>query len=674
MKDSTGMLEIISRNNDLEIIYKGNLVVNHSMDNPFILVGIGKERIKSHCGNFDIKEKLITKIPLLNYKVLEGNKVEFSYGDYAVECKFSEKNDRLEIETDYTGENRANRYWFNLHAEENEYVYGCGEQMSYFNLRGRNFPIWTSEPGVGRDNETMTTFLANKDSHSGGEYYNTYYPEPTFVSSRKYWCHADTYCYCEMNFEASDVHTLYFWGMPEFIVLEYSQSFLKLMERLTDYVGRLPELPEWLHDGMILGVQGGTSDMLNRATLARENGIEISGLWCQDWAGINKTSFGTRLYWQWQWNEDRYPDLKNVIQLLDYDDIKFMAYICPFLLKGEKLYSEGKHYGYLAMNKDGEVFDEDFGEFLCGLVDFTNPDAFEWYKGVIKRNLIDLGVKGWMADFGEYLPVDCILHNGKDAKDMHNEWPVLWAKCNYEAVKESGKLSEVIYFMRAGGHGSQRYSLSLWAGDQSVNWDKHDGIPSVIPAALSSGIIGNPYTHSDIGGYTSLYGNVRTKELFERWCEMSVFSSYMRTHEGNRPEQNFQFYDDVNTMQLMAKMTQIRVSLKPYIVDVVKEGSEKGYPMQRPIFFHYEDDCAAYTIQDEYLFGSDMLTAPVVEPNQKQKKVHLPDDNWIHIWTGDEYNGGTITVDCPIGYPPVFYRKNSKYAEVFVKTSSLNRL
>ena len=668
------MLDFLLKDNGLIISYNGNILVNHSKERPFAVAGFGVERIESDRGNYDIKDSLLAKIPLINYEIADSNTITFSYSDYSLTVTFKEIDNRLVLEPQYTGTAKANRYWINLYAEEDEYVYGCGEQLSYFNLRGRCFPIWTSEPGVGRDEKTMTTFLANKDSNSGGHYYNTYYPEPTFVSSRKYWCHADTFSYCEMDFENDDTHSLYFWELPERIVIEYGQSYLELMEKLTGFTGRLPELPEWLHDGMILGVQGGTSDMLSYVELAKENGVEVCGVWCQDWAGINKTSFGTRLYWQWQWNEKRYPDLKNVIEKLENDSIKFMAYICPFLLKDEKLYNEGKNSGFLALDKEGNVYNEDFGEFWCGIVDFTNPEAFEWYKGVIKRNLIGLGIKGWMADFGEYLPPDCVLYNGKDPKQMHNEWPVLWARCNYEAVKESGKLSEIIYFMRAGGHGSQRYCLSMWAGDQSVNWETHNGIPSVIPAALSSGITGNPYTHSDIGGYTSLYGNIRTKELFERWCEMNVFSSYMRTHEGNRPKENFQFYDDVSTMKLMAKMTGIRRALKSYILDVVKEGSEKGYPVQRPLFFHYEDDKNSYIIQNQYLFGSDILAAPVIEPGQLKKEVYLPDDEWIHFWKGREYSGGEITVECPIGYPPVFYRKKSQYKKIFADAADLNRL
>lgn len=109
----------------------------------------------------------------------------------------------------------------------------------------------------------------------------------------------------------------------------------------------------------------------------------------------------------------------------------------------------------------------EFGEFYGGVVDLTNPEAYAWFKEVIKKNMIELGCGGWMADFGEYLPTDTYLHNGVSAEIMHNAWPALWAKCNYEALEETGKLGEILFFMRAGSTGSQKYSTMMWAGDQN---------------------------------------------------------------------------------------------------------------------------------------------------------------------------------------------------------------
>ena len=559
-----------------------------------------------------------------------------------------------------------NRFWMRIFADKNESVFGCGEQASYFNLRGRNFPLWTSEPGVGRDKHSLTTFYANLTDKAGGDYFNTYYPEPTFVSSRKYWLHADTFNYADFNFKRSNFHELFFWNIPDHIVISFKDTFLDLVEDLTAFTGRVPKLPDFLLDGVILGVQGGLEKVKGYLKQAKDAGVKVNGLWCQDWAGIKHTSFGKRLFWDWKLNEDLYPNLKEEIKVLEKENVAFLAYICPFLLEDESLFNEANNLGFLALDTKGEAYKEDFGEFFCGIVDLTNPDAFNWYKNKIKTNIIDLGIKGWMADFGEYLPIDCVLHSGVDAKEVHNEWPLLWAQCNYQAVKESGKLGEVFYFMRAGAHKSQHFATSLWCGDQSVNWEIHDGIPSVIPATLSTGVIGNPYTHSDIGGYTSLHGNIRTKELFERWLEMNVFSAYMRTHEGNRPSENFQFYDDENTLKLMARMTSIRADLKPYIKEVIEQGSKFGYPVQRPLFMHYENDINSYYLQYEYLFGSDLYIRPVLKEGRVKQKVYLPSDEWIHMWTGKAYAGDQfIEVDCPIGYPPLFYRKKSEFKDLF---------
>ncbi len=657
------MLNISNDSKNLTVSFNGQTLIKHSKYSPAIFLGQGIESIESYRGNFKIDDYIESRIGLKSYEVIDQT-IIFSHHDLKIKLSFDVVDDRLHVKL--TSSNEVNRFWIRIAATPEEKVYGCGEQASYFNLRGRNFPLWTSEPGVGRDPNSLTTFYANLKDKAGGDYYTTYYPEPTYVSTKKYWLHVDSFAYADFNFKHQDFHELFFWEIPKKIIVSSKDTYLDLVSDLSSFVGRPPMLPEFLLDGMVLGVQGGMQTVLSYLEQAKTHGVKVSGLWCQDWAGHRYTSFGKRLYWNWQLNERVYPNLKEEIKKLEKENVAFMTYICPFLLENESLFNEATSHNFLVLNGQGESYKEDFGEFYCGIVDLTNPKAFDWYKNIIKKNIIDLGIKGWMADFGEYLPIDAILHNGIDAKKMHNEWPVLWAKCNYEAVKESNKLGEVFYFMRAGGHGSQKYATSLWAGDQSVNWEIHDGIASVIPSALSTSISGNLFTHSDIGGYTSLHGNVRTKELFDRWLEMNVFSCYMRTHEGNRPTQNFQFYHDEDTLRLMKRMTEIRVLLKPYIKHLFEEAIEKGYPVQRPYFMHYEKDLETYDLQYEYLFGKDILIKPVVLPDKVGQELYLPDDEWVHLWTGDHYTGKKqVIVPSPIGFPPVFYRKDSKFAKLF---------
>lgn len=657
------MIRVEQKKSTLKIYHNDQLIIDHSDLNPAFYLGYGHADIENYRGNYKINDNIDSKIPLIDFKY-HDYEIIFSYHMMSLRVKLSEIEGRFVA--DFDSSQPVNRFWMRIFATPEEKIYGCGEQASYFNLRNRVFPLWTSEPGVGRDKKTLTTYYADLFDKAGGDYYTTYYPETTFVSTRRYWLHVESSAYAVFDFKNPAYHELFFWEVPKSLTISFQEDYKDILKDLTTFTKRPPKLPEFLHDGIILGVQGGLDIVLGYLEQAESHDVKVSGLWCQDWAGHNYTSFGKRLYWNWKLDENLYPDLKNVIKKLDKKNVAFLTYICPFLLENESLFNEAKAHKYLVLNQEGLAYREDFGEFFCGIVDLTNPEAFNWYKSIIKNNIIALGIKGWMADFGEYLPIDSVLYNGIDAKLMHNTWPVLWARCNYEAVKETKNIGKIFYFMRAGGHGSQRYSTSMWTGDQSVNWELHDGIASVIPSALSTGIIGNPFTHSDIGGYTSLHGNFRTKELFERWLEMSVFSSFMRTHEGNRPSTNFQFYQDDNTLDLMARMTSIKVALKPYIKHLVDEAINYGYPMQRAIFMHYPNDLKTYDLQYEYLFGSDMMVKPVVNPDQSIQEVYLPDDQWIHLWTGIEYHGEQqVHVDCPIGYPPVFYRKKSKFKDLF---------
>ena len=360
-----------------------------------------------------------------------------------------------------------------------------------------------------------------------------------------------------------------------------------------------------------------------------------------------------------------YPGLPEKIREYKEHGIRFLAYNNGYLVNDGELYREAKEKGYFALSADGGDYLVDFGEFYCSVVDLTNPEAFEWYKDCIKKQILALGIDGWMADFGEYLPTDVKLFNGVSPMLEHNHWPALWARCNYEAVAESGKLGEAVFFMRAGATGSQKYCPLLWAGDQSVDFSRHDGLGTTITAALSAGMCGCGLSHSDIGGYTSLFGNRRTKELFLRWAEMAVFTPVMRTHESNRPDENFQIYDDEDALKQFARLAKIHVALKPYLKQLVEENATRGLPVQRPLFVHYPEDRAAYQIQTEYLFGRELLVAPVLEKEVFKWRVYLPQDSWVHLWSGAEFDGGEHLVDAPIGYPPVFYRKGSEYKRLF---------
>ena len=182
-------------------------------------------------------------------------------------------------------------------------------------------------------------------------------------------------------------------------------------------------------------------------------------------------------------------------------------------------------------------------------------------------------------------------------------------------------------------------------------------------------MVGIGVHHSDLGGFTSLYHKTRSRELFMRWAEHSAFTPIMRSHESNRPDQNWQWDGDAETIQHLARMAKIYVALSLYRRAVLEEYYDTGLPAMRPVVLHYPNrsggDRGSGRRVSRYLLGRDLLVQPVVRPGARRATVDLPEDNWVHLWSGKGFSGGRATVDAQFGRPPVFYRAASPHAELF---------
>lgn len=555
-----------------------------------------------------------------------------------------------------------NRFWISLPADQNEHIYGCGETYSEFDLKGQKVRIWVAE----HQNTSRISRKIIREKLTGKkpekvlkfDKYESYYVQPTYVSSKGYYLHADTRSYAEFDFREKNKTVLYLQEKPS-IIMEEGKSFTEISEKLTALLGRQKNLPDWVYDGMILAMQGGTEVIEEKLQKALDNGIKVCGIWSQDWCGCRRTGFGYQVMWNWQWDKELYPHLDEKIREWKEKGVHFLGYINPFLALEKDLYKEASAKGYCVKDKDGKDYLVTITTFPAAMVDFTNPEAYQWYKDVIRKNMIEFGLSGWMADFGEYLPVDAVLYSGEDPSFIHNDWPAIWAKMNEEVIRECGKENEILFFTRAGYTGTLRHSLMMWTGDQHVDWSMDDGLPSVIPATLSLAMSGFGVTHSDAGGYTTVMHIRRSKELLMRWAEMNVFSPLLRTHEGNQPVNDVQFDEDIDTLRQMARMSRMHASLKDYLKKLVRENAEKGTPVMRPVFYHY-DEKWAYKEKTEYLLGRDMLVAPIYKEGSTSRTVRLPDDNWINLFSDREYGKGTYVIESEIGYPPVFIRKGSE--------------
>jgi alpha-glucosidase len=649
-----------------ELQFAGRPLLRHRTDCPAVSVARGNPSITMFRGNFRIEDTPTNRVQPDQWRFSEDRIELLASGRACARLSLDEDNG-LVVEALEPGFDRLS---IRFRAEPGEVVWGGGEQMSYFALNGRAFPMWTSEPGVGRDKSTALTRLMDEQGMAGGDYWNTNYPQPTFLTSRWLAVHLAESCYSALDFTDPAAHSVEVWKSSARFEFFAADGPRELVTTLSSRFGRQPPLPDWAIGGAIVGLKEG-SRSFERLERFIEAGAAVSGLWCEDWAGIRETSFGRRLFWDWKRSDrsnQRYPDLPARIAALKARGIHFLAYANPYLAVDGELYAEAAAGGHFALRQDSDApYLVDFGEFDCGVLDFTRAETRNWFaERVLGEEMLDIGIDGWMADFGEYLPTALRLADGSDPMEAHNLWPVLWAEVNAQAVASRGKTGDAVFFMRAGFSGVQAHCPLLWAGDQSVDFTRHDGIGTVITAALSAGLVGNAYSHSDCGGYTSLHGNIRTEELMLRWCELAAFAPVMRSHEGNRPDDNLQYDTTPALLACFARWSRVHAHLASYVRHLCDEAQATGLPAQRPLFLHYPDDPALWTVQDQFLYGADLLVAPIIEEGAGERTVILPGSNaWRHVWSGTDFAPGRHTVSAPIGQPPVFYRPDSAFAALF---------
>ncbi len=637
-------------------------LLHHMLKNMELTIGHGRNYFTMSRGSFRYRKRIDWRRDLVKTGY-EPNEEGFTLRflderknrEYIVDVKMKDGCYDVEMRN---APKDVNRFWVRMPCGRHEHFYGCGETHARFDLKGERVRIFVAEhQNTNRiSRKIVRETIAGQDPEREQAFsnYESYYAQPTFVSSRKYYLHCDTSSYAEFDFRKEDQLSLRLQERPVFH-MESGKTFEEISRKICRRLGSYGKLPEWLYDGVILAIQEGCDAVDRRLNKALEAGVKVNGVWSQDWCGCRRTGFGYQVMWNWKADDELYPDLKNKIAEWKEKGVHFLGYINPFMAIEKPLYKYASEHGYCVKNKKGEDYMVTITTFPAAMIDFTNPEAYEWYKNLIKENMIGIGMSGWMADFGEYLPVNCVLHEG-DPKLLHNEWPAIWAKMNREAVEECGVKDSVFFFMRAGYTGSVGNAACMWTGDQHVDWSKDDGLHSVIPASLSLGLSGQPLVHSDAGGYTTIMHMTRTKELLMRWEEMNVWSPLFRLHEGNQPSRNVQFDTDDELLAHLAKMSEIHTALKPYLLKLEEEAHE-GIPVMRPLFYHYDDH---FDYDKEYLLGEDILVAPVRKSGRSDRHVVLPDDTWVEFSTGKEYKEGTYLIRAPLGQIPVFYRKNSR--------------
>lgn len=611
-----------------------------------------------------------------------GNLREESSSPEEIEYQFSLKTsgtNKLDFDLELMGKD-ANQAQLCFVTSPEEHFYGFGEQFSNLDAKGHLVPIVCEEGGIGRGDPAPKTLQVLGVT---GDRFSSYAPAPHFLTNKRrslFLTNTEPSIFdlrddnlIKIRIESSRMQGQLLCG----------DSPLELIELYTEYTGRMPALPEWLNSGALIGMQGGTEKVRQIWSQLQDLDTPIAGFWLQDWVGQRETIAGKQLWWNWQLDPHTYPDWELLVRDLAREGINVGVYINPFLVElseserqGRRyLYEEAEKQGFLVKNANGEPYLVTNTNFDAGLVDLSNPEAKKWFKEIIKQEVFKIGAKFWMADFAEAAQFDGKFDSQKSGLTYHNQYPVDWAQINRAAIQESNLEGDAWFFTRAGYSQTPGNSLGMWLGDQNVTWERNDGLPSALAGLLSSGFSGFSLNHSDIGGYTSISlpivrfigrGFVRSRQLLYRWMEMNAFSPVFRTHEGNEPDKNFQFYTDQDTLSTFSYWAKVYSAFAGYRQSLMQEAATKGYPLIRHLVLHYPDDKNVYQLDDQFLYGQDFLIKPVLHPDKNSVDVYFPQGEWVHLWSKQIYRHGSdqgkIKVSAPIHKPAVFYRQDSPAA------------
>lgn len=528
--------------------------------------------------------------------------------------------------------------------------WGFGEQYDGIDMRGRRLDAWTMEQGVGR--------AAGSPVPPIGRLTDSYFPMPwIFDPGRAYGALITSTALSRFDICADDPARwrVEVWDDREFeLVIFPGPSPKDVVRQLAREVGRPASPPPgWALEGVWLAAQGGEESVRARVESALAEGIPVSAVWVQDWVGLRNfglDNFGVK--YRWSWDRELYPGLPTMISDFAADGVRFLGYFNPFLVPGYGQWETAVAEGWAVRDAAGDPARFSIITFDGGLVDLTHPDAVSWFRGFADE-AIALGMRGWMADFGEWLPYDAVLHDG-DPRLEHNRYPTRWHAVNRQALEEAYPDGDFVLLTRSGFTGEQRVAQVVWAGDQEADWSDTDGLPTVVFAGLSLGMAGIPYFTHDVAGFS---GGPSDGELFRRWTELGAFSPVMRTHDGLRKLENHRFDSDLTTTHFR-RMARIHAALLPVWSALAAEAKETGLPILRHTALVDPAWPAAFEAHQQWMIGDDMIVSPVVRRGETTAAVDLPDGRWAPLWGGEAVEGRRrLIVDAPEGRPAVYVRE-----------------
>ena len=484
---------------------------------------------------------------------------------------------------------------FSLSPDEK--IVGCGESFTRVDKRGQKVVLWT-------------------DDANGVQNPGMYKPIPFFMSSRGYgmFMHTSSPITCDFGASFNAVNTLMI-GDDQLDLFVFLGTPKEILNEYTNVTGKSPMPPLWSF-GFWMSRISYSSEKQVRDVAAKLREYKIPA----DVIHLDVGWFQTDWRTDYKFSPTRFKDPAKMISDLKDEGFHISLWQLPYFVPKNRLFPEIINKGLYVKDAKGNVPYDD------AILDFSNPATVNWYQAQLDT-LLRMGVGAIKVDFGEAAPTTGIYASGRTGFYEHNLYPLRYNKAVADITKKV--TGDHIIWARSAWAGSQRYPLH-WGGDAAAT---SSAMLATLRGGLSFGLSGFSFWSHDIGGFVQ-----RTpEELYARWAAFGFLSSHTRSH-GQPPKEPWTY--SKSFLNEFRNIDDMRYRLMPYIYAQAKDCSDRGLPMVRALFVEYPEDAGSWLVEDEYLFGSDMLVAPLFQDSVYNRDVYLPPGKWIDFQSGKIYEGG----------------------------------
>lgn len=519
---------------------------------------------------------------------------------------------------------------YRLHPQEA--FFGGGFRTQDVNLRGKRFNLY-NQAQYGYSNGAMNLNVSI----------------PFFVSSRGYGILFDNHRggVADLGNNETTAFSAEFEGGPMRYWLVPGGNYKQVLQNYTALTGR-QELPPLWALGYIQSRYGyqTETEARNVVTQMQQQDFPLSALVLDlFWFGSPATMGNLN------WDNTRFPNPVGMMTDWRNGGVKTILITETYFTQNSSNFSSAVANNYFATTSTGQPFI--IGGFWAGssaLLDLTKPSVRPWFMNFYQQRALE-GVDGWWCDLGEpeNHPNE-MRHFGGTARQIHNLYSLIWAEWLHTHYRQNFPNKRLFNLIRSGYSGMQRYSTFPWTGDIQRSWS---GLQAQIPAMIHMGMSGVGYMHSDIGGFT---GGGQDNELYARWQQLGAFQPIQRAHgEGVPPEPIF-YPNNIKT--IVRDFAKLRMRLTPYNYTLAWENTQTGVPLVRPLFMEMDGFSSLYSqVNDQFLWGPNLLVAPVMSAGQTTRPVILPPGRWFDWWTDQPVNGGgTVTASAPLSRMPLYVR------------------